>query len=147
MHRVPTRRITIPFTGLSCLNEWTTKPQDGISQEISQKVDDCPCHGAFVSAILPVAFHSIYVAKVVSYPPATYPSEVEFLLFRPPVSASLFSLHRPSQWPAVRPVRVHLDAVQVTTCPGLIWFRDELVLKAPTNRSAARAFQTSPPFN
>jgi hypothetical protein len=32
---------------------------------------------------------------------------------------------------ALRPVRIHLDLVQVTGCPGLIWSRDELVVRVP----------------
>ncbi|HJT19000.1 MAG TPA: hypothetical protein VJ746_00925 [Nitrospira sp.] len=35
---------------------------------------------------------------------------------------------------AFRPVRVHLDAIQVESCSGLIWSRDELVLKVPGKR-------------
>ena len=32
---------------------------------------------------------------------------------------------------AFRPVRLHLDATQVRSCPGKIWSRDELVIRVP----------------
>ena len=32
---------------------------------------------------------------------------------------------------AFRPVRLHLDAIQVRSCPGKIWSRDELVIRVP----------------
>jgi hypothetical protein len=35
---------------------------------------------------------------------------------------------------AFRPVRLHLDAVQVKSCPGKIWSRDELVIRVPGKR-------------
>jgi hypothetical protein len=37
---------------------------------------------------------------------------------------------------AFRPVRLHLDAIQVTSCPGEIWSRDELVVRVPGKRLA-----------
>jgi hypothetical protein len=35
---------------------------------------------------------------------------------------------------AFRPVRLHLDAIQVSRCPGHIWSRDELMVKVPGKR-------------
>ena len=37
---------------------------------------------------------------------------------------------------AFRPVRLHLDAIQVKPCPGEIWSRDELVVRVPGKRLA-----------
>ena len=35
-----------------------------------------------------------------------------------------------------RPVRLHLDAIQVKSCPGEIWSRDELVVRVPGKQLA-----------
>ena len=35
---------------------------------------------------------------------------------------------------AFRPVRLHLDAIQVRPCPGKIWSRDELMVRVPGKR-------------
>lgn len=35
---------------------------------------------------------------------------------------------------AFRPVRLHLDAIQIRPCPGKIWSRDELVIRVPGKR-------------
>jgi hypothetical protein len=35
---------------------------------------------------------------------------------------------------AFRPVRLHLDAIQVRPCPGEIWSRDELMVRVPGKR-------------
>ena len=37
---------------------------------------------------------------------------------------------------AFRPVRLHLDAIQVKSCPGEIWSRDELVVRVPGTQLA-----------
>jgi hypothetical protein len=106
--------FTIQISGLSCLEEWTITPSSStLSQETSTLDDDCPCHFTFVSSPSLNVYWNGLVTR------AAIDAATDFPLWYG--GAEIFGF-------AFRPVRVHLDAIQVRPCTGKIWSRDELMV-------------------